>query len=389
MSRYKNVLDLGISTTGHPCSAALNRLLSKGNEYLEFPAGTYLIEQTLKLPSGTHIKADPQARFLLADGAATTADDYLVTNADPVNGNTDIVIEGGVWDGNQNQNPRPEGLQDVGYTGAMMHFENVRNLHLSQATLTNAEAYYARFTHVHDFQVNDILFDSVNVRKNNDGIHLGGNCSRGVIRNLRASTPGVPGDDLVALNADDALERTEVRGMTRGPIEDILIENLEARSCHTFVRLLSVTSPIRNITIRNVRGGCQVGALNADGARGCRIQVFDGKNPSYNDGVGLLENIHASDFYVHKCSAEPMALIDIQERTVQFHVENFIRNTDADRSPASPTVRFRYVNIVSVRLNQVSIAPQNLLSDGTSYEEFTSDIRQMDIQSTYSQPDCF
>jgi hypothetical protein len=339
-----------------PCGAVLNRILRKAPGHYRFPAGTFLIEETLRIPSGTRLTLDPGTLIRLADGAATSADDYLLTNANPRNGDEHITIEGGIFDGNQAGNPRPEGLFTEGYTGAMIHFRNVKHLVLKDATFTNAEAYYSRFTHVHEFHIENITFDSEMRRHNNDGIHMGGHCSHGVIRNLRAMTPGVTGDDLVALNADDALQRNEVRGMTCGPITDIVIENLQAHSCHTFVRLLSTVSPIRNITIRSIQGGCKTAAINADGARGCRVPVFDEAHPPTPDGIGLLENIFISGLRVHKMKGDSStALIDLQERLSDFVLEDFSRELDHDLSPEAPSLRLQRVYLTAGSLDGQSL----------------------------------
>ncbi|MEX2607813.1 MAG: glycosyl hydrolase family 28 protein [Kiritimatiellia bacterium] len=379
MNPESSVPDHGVVPDGsRPCGEALNSLFASGPAAWFFPAGCYEIETTLRLPSGTRLHLDPGAVLRLADGAATGPDDYLLTNADPVEGNRDLVIEGGILDGNQRGNPRPPGLMDVGYSGAMLHFDNVNNLRLSGLTLRNAEAYYARFTRVHDFTVEDILFDSDLIRPNNDGIHLGGNCSRGLIRRLRSEIPGVTGDDMVALNADDALDRTEVHGMTRGPIEHIRIESVHAQRCHSFVRLLSVTSPIRHITISDLRGGCERAVMNADGARGCRVQVFDENDPPYpGEGVGWLEDIHVSDARVHKTQDDGMALIDLQERVADFQVSDFVRDRALDRAPGSPTLRFRHMHLHGGELNGEALPRRNTLAPNAVYEAAADSVTLM------------
>lgn len=323
---------------------ALHRAFAAGARNIFLPAGRHVVTETIRVPSGTRLEADPNAHVILADGAARTPDDYLLTNADHESGARDISIEGGLWDGNNRGNPRPTGLFDDGYTGAMFHFKNVTGLMLRDLTLTNAEAYYTRYTHVHDFHIEDIRFDSDNVRNNNDGIHLGGNCSRGVIRNIRGLRPGVTGDDMVPLNADDALQRTEVRGMTNGPIEDIEIENIQAEDCHSFVRLLSVWSPIRNVRITNIAGTCSVSAINADAARGCRVPIFDEKNPPFPDGVGLLENIEVSLLRVAKSQANGIALLRLETRMKNFTVRDFQRLTDKDQDPKAPSLAVNHAS---------------------------------------------
>lgn len=325
-------------------AAAFQRAFAAGQRNIFIPAGRYIVKTTVRIPSGTRLIADRMAHMILADGAARNTNDYLLTNADRGEGAEEISIEGGVWDGNNRGNPRPPGLFDDGSTGAMFHFENIRGLTLKDLTLTNAEAYYSRFTHVHDFHIEDIRFDSDNIRPNNDGIHIGGNCSKGVIKNLRGMQPGVTGDDMVALNADDALQRTEVRGMTNGPIEDVEIENVEAEDCHSFVRLLSVWSPIRNVRITNLAGTCSVSAINADAARGCRVPLFDEKNPPFPDGVGLLENIEIRNLRVAKSRANGIALLRLETRIKNFTVRELRRLKERDRDPAAPLLSVNHAS---------------------------------------------
>jgi hypothetical protein len=151
--------------------------------------------------------------------------------------------------------------------------------------------------------------------------------------------PGVTGDDLVALNADDAQQRTEVRGMKNGPIEDIDISGLNAIACHSFVRLLSIWSPIRNIRIHNVEGTCEISAINADAARGCRVPLFDEDNPPFPDGVGHLENIDISDLRVAKSAVNGIALLRLETRLKNFTIRNLRRPAEWDVDPVAPTIR--------------------------------------------------
>jgi hypothetical protein len=378
----KNITELNIIPSDSvPCARALNALLHTQPGALYFPEGTYVIDETLRLPSHTHLQLADGAVFMLADGAAQTAGDYLLCNDDPQNGNTDITLEGGCFDGNQTGNPRPEGLFAEGYTGAMLHFENVKRLKLLNLTMSNAEAYYSRFTHVHDFHIEGITFDSSRVRPNNDGIHLGGHCSHGVIKNLRAWRPHVPGDDMVALNADDALNRNEVRGMTNGPISDIVIEDLQADSCHSFVRLLSVFSSIRNIRIRKLRGGCQVAAINADGARNCRVPVFDEANPPTSDGVGFLENIDIRDLKVAKrLVGNTHGIIDLQERMVNFRIQGFERMMEHDLCPEAPTLRLRYIQLKEGQIDDLILEEVDTLPPMDALELFTPTFQQLSLR---------
>lgn len=50
---------------------------------------------------------------------------------------------------------------------------------------------------------------------------------------------------MVAFTADE---------FVKGDIENVLVENIGARDCHSAVRLLAVDHAVKNITVRNVRG---------------------------------------------------------------------------------------------------------------------------------------
>lgn len=331
-----------LNSTGE-LSSALEAAFASGLRHLLIPPGKYIVSKPLRIPSQAHLYSSPDTHIILGDGVADSPDDYLLSTTNSLQENSNIVIEGGIWNGNNRKNPRPEGLFDAGYTGAMFHFENVNGLVLKNLTLSNAEAYYIRCTRVANFHFENISFDSENIRPNNDGIHLGGLCRGGVIRKLRGLRPGVTGDDMVALNADDALERTEVRGMTCGPIEDILIEDVRAEDCHSFVRLLSVLNPIRNVRIHDIFGSCSVSAINADAARGCRVPLFDEVNPPFPDGVGWLENIDIDGVEVSKSASNGIPLLRLETRMKNLRIRNFQRLMEKDLDPRTPLIGVHHI----------------------------------------------
>ncbi len=376
-SSDRTVLDYGVRGDGIVDDGeAFQRALDAGPGVLTVPAGNYLVGRVLRIGSGIRLRLNPGARMRLADGVAKTPDDYFLTNANPSTGDTDIVVEGGFWDGNNVGNARPPGLFDFGCSGAMMHFQNVRGLRVADMELHNAEAYHVRLTQVRGFEVERIRFSATRVRNNNDGIHLGGHCEEGLIRDIKGLHFGVTGDDMIALNADDALTRTEVKGMTCGPIRNIVIEDIEAQGCHSFVRLLSVVSPIENISIRGVRGTCEVAAINCDGARGCRVPVFDEKAPPFPDGVGILRNIDARDFRVAKSTANDIALLRLETRMENFRIANFHR--DPDSAPAAPTLRLRHVAVRRLERDGM-VAADGTLAFGETRTSDETEIKELRI----------
>ena len=99
---------------------------------------------------------------------------------------------------------------------------------------------------------------------------------------------------MIALNADDSIERVENLDLCRNAIEDITFENIFAENCHTIIRMLSVTAEIKNLRFKNIYGGFRRNAINADAARYCRTPLF--KEEDYPNGVGKISDIYIENF---------------------------------------------------------------------------------------------
>lgn len=311
-------------------TAALQRALDGGQRTVVIPKGNYLIRKTLLLDSATKIKAAPDAIIRLADNAGTGVDIFLLSNRDPMNGNADLIVEGGIWDGNNANNPRGDPAKMPCYTGVGMHFNNVQRLVLRNFVIRNPEAYAIRAIHLRDFRIEDIGFDFNVTRPNQDGVHLNGFCEQGVIRNLTALSPYATNDDMVALNADDGDPKTFVfqQGMVNGPIRDITIQNLRAPSAFTFVRLLSSEHLIENVIIDGITGGARFYAINMDRWR-------------FPPGGGRIRNVTIRDLQVRKMTddfssqarAAQRPLVHIQTAVQNFRIEQFTRD-DVEQPPA-------------------------------------------------------
>ncbi len=317
---------------------AIQAALERGAPLLWVPAGNYKIGRTLRLPSGTRLLAHPRARFFLAPGAGADQESFLLANAEPQRGAENLTIEGGIWDGNNHENRRgPD--RPGSYTGVLIDFRQVRNLTLRGLTVRNAESYFIRLCEARNFVIEDIVFETQFVRPNQDGVHLGGFCEDGLIRRLAAAGPDTPNDDVVALNADDACGRAMNLGLKCGPIRRIRVEDLDAVDCHTFVRLLSVDSPLEDVTVERVRGGCRCCAINADAARQCAVPVFDPADPRYARGVGEFRRIVCADFAVTKnYPGQQKPLIHLMSRCHGFTIKNFHRDPARDACPQAPTL---------------------------------------------------
>lgn len=369
-----NVRDYGArgddSTDDAP---AIQAALDAGRGLVTIPYGVYRIGRTLRVPAHTYLRVHPHARLVLADGAGVDQHSFLLTNQHPERGDIDIRIEGGIWDGNNVHNPRGPDAP-TSYTGVLLNFANVHGLTLRALTLRDPESYYIRMYQMQDFTVEDIRLEAPHLRPNQDGVHLGGYCEDGVIRNIRGCGPGVPNDDLVALSADDATHRAQNLGKLCGPLRRIRIADLHATDCHTFVRLLSVHSPVEDIDIRDVHGGCHVAALNLDACRECRVPLFDPDDPQVADGVGMVGRVHARGIHVHKVTlANRKPLVDLRTRVRDFVVEDFTRHATQDACPEATSLLVAAIGTGTVLLDGITAEQVTALQK-------TSTVKQAAVQ---------
>ena len=369
-----NVLEFGAYGDGiHDDHGPIQAALNQNEGLVTIPKGVYKVGSTLRIPSNTHLKVHREARLIFGDGAGVDSQSFLLTSRDHAAGDKNIHIEGGIWDGNNLNNPR--GPDEPGsYTGALFNFINVANLTIKGLTIRDADAYFIRLGEVRDFEIADIRFEAPNIRPNQDGVHLGGYCENGVIRNL-VGIDGSTNDDLVALNADDALQRAQNLDLKCGPIRNIQVSNLQANSCHTFVRLLSVRSEISAVSVENVIGGCRCMAINLDGCRECRVQLFDPDDPQFQDGVGNIRNVRIANLQVHKSDEQDATpLINIRSNVGKFVVENFQRVQAKDVNSTAPTINFSECRASKMILEGALVDPiqesdgVSVVQDGSQYQ---------------------
>jgi polygalacturonase len=367
-------------------SGAIQSALDAGAGLVVVPAGTYLIGATLRISSNTRLILHPAAHMVLADGVGTDTDSFLLANARGNGGDRNIWVEGGIWDGNNPGNRRGPDVPGA-YTGAPLDFRNVDGLVLRSLTIRDAECYYIRIGEARNFLVEDITFQAPNLRPNQDGVHLGGFCEDGVIRRLRADGPGCTNDDMVALNADDGMQRAQNLGLRCGPIRRIRIEDVRAESCHSFVRLLSVESPIEDITIDDVVGGARACAVNVDACRQCRVRLFEGED-EYPAGVGQIRRVTIRRMRVHKAPhGSPKALLDLTSRLTDFRLREYVRDYERDADPAAPTMTLGQMDPCDVELRGITAtqADAAAAAEGVAEEgrRRMAATRQRDVMATH------
>lgn len=297
MKLIKSVLEYGAYADGlHDDYAALQAALDCGADEIHIPQGVYCVSETLKVPSNISIIADKTAKIIMKSTSGRKRNDFLLSNSDVENGNTNIKITGGIWDGNNTapENAKPDLFDKTGYSGAVLNFVNVDGLTLNDMVLSNSVTYYVRMCKLHNFVIENISFISDHFGVNQDGLHFGGDVKHGTVKNIRALSDGQTNDDMIALNADDSIERVENLDLCRDSIEDITFENIYTENCHTVIRMLSVTAAIRNIRFKNIYGGFRCTAINADAARYCKTPLF--QEEEHPNGVGNISDIYIENF---------------------------------------------------------------------------------------------
>jgi len=342
-----NVQNFGAVGDGkHNDYAAIQQALDAGERDILIPAGTYVVDAPLQVPSARHIHADVNARIVFIASKPMTMEDFLITNADVEDGNEDITIEGGIWDGGFGHpfNRKSQDIYEIKSTsGACMNFVTVKHLRLLHLTVANPIAYYIRTGRISEFEFRDITLTSTLKNSNQDGIHFSGYCRNGLVEDIRAVPRGQTNDDLLAFNADDGIQRQENRGLTSGPIENIVCRNIYAENCHSAIRMSSITSAIRNIRIDNIYCGCRVYALNMDALRYCRVPLF--REDAAPNGVGNVSDVVISNmtaFYTED-GGRSESLIVLEQHCDNFELVNFSRPLALDAHPELPLLKARYL----------------------------------------------
>ncbi|MBE7043088.1 MAG: hypothetical protein E7399_06290 [Ruminococcaceae bacterium] len=263
-------------------TAAIQALLDHAEETIYLKNGTYLISAPLKIKSNTHLSLSPNTVMKLADGANCA---IIENESLPQRGyDHNIIIEGGIWDGNNEHQvrgrPYPETCYEEDYYyGIFMRFVGVKHFTIRNVTIKNPEAYAMLLCNAEHFCVDHITFDFNMLRPNMDGIHVQGTTRFGRISNIHGATY----DDMVALNCDDGY----VCEITRGVIEDVVVDGIFTEDGYTAVRLLSCGSAMRNVTIRNVFGTYRLNVVCFT-----HYNIHPGE-PIWFDNI-TLENIYAS-----------------------------------------------------------------------------------------------
>lgn len=318
---------------------------------ISIPEGEYLIFDTLYIPSNKTIIADKNALIKCADECFQKETSFLLCNKDKENGNQNITIRGGIWDGN-NINNMCTTYCTGAQTGVLLDFINVDGLEISDVVLQNSERFHIRINQVTHFTFTNIYFNDTQLRPCNDGINMGGFCEFGTIKGIRARC-GATNDDLIAMNADDTPLYCMNRGRKIGFIRNITIEDVYAENVYTAVRMLSVTSEISNITIKNLHCGIREYGLNLDASRYCEDPFFN--DADYPDGVGNMHDIYLEDITLYKTEKSSRPICTFETNVENFVIKNMKFIDNQFHALGKPSFVFAHMRKSNMELNGEAI----------------------------------
>ena len=237
---------------------AINRALlyvhnnnNGGRVYIPFKLNKYIISSPIIMYSNTSLLLDDSATIYLANNSNC----YMLTNANKstlVNNIVDknVSIEGGIWDGNPlNQiHTLNDGRWVVGFGLFGVENLNIKNLTIKAKTFAIHVSCLKKYT-FKNIQINHDVGIGI-TPSNQDGIHINGPAYNGLISNIKGST----WDDMIAVNADDG---ETFGGVTAfGEIVDLIIDGVECNNSLNVIRVLSSSSLIDRILIKNIIGTC-------------------------------------------------------------------------------------------------------------------------------------
>lgn len=273
----------------HDDTNAIQNLLDECGE-IYIPDGKYLITRPLIIHDNTYLRASKFAHFRLADHAQCSLmdNDGLYRRGT----NFNITVEGGIWDGNNSMQKRkmiPDENVPCDYNEYienqlaifMIRFVHTKNLVVKNVTFKDPSSYAIHIADAEYFQVENVTLDYNIEKLNMDGVHIQGPARFGNISGIY----GDANDDHVALCANGTT-RSEV---TRGAIEDIVIDGVYCNNGYTGVRLLSSGDPVRNIRISNIHGRFRFYGVS-----------FTHHYPLRTDRPILIENVHITDVCASK-----------------------------------------------------------------------------------------
>jgi polygalacturonase len=267
----------------------IDKAAKKGTNRYEIPAGHYLISSPLLIPSNFTLVADPQAYIELKK----SSNQYLLRNKDIVNGNENIKVLGGKWNGNAWTQTRTirDKVENSDFCFGMF-FYKVKNLEVGQMQIDSTRSWGIAYmecddVHVHDvrFQQNPFLDNKYTsaLTHNGDGVTGGGN--NVLIENIS----GFTNDDLIAFASGGASFQGKMSPFPARDYKNVTVRNIFPETIYDSIPSLKgvafytfENARVSNISIENVKG-------NAAMASVLFYSLFDKKGSFSNVKISNVE----------------------------------------------------------------------------------------------------
>ncbi|WP_119079117.1 glycosyl hydrolase family 28-related protein [Chitinophaga alhagiae] len=240
---------------------AIQLAKKNGSREIYLPAGHYLVSKPVRLPSDFTLRASQEAYIELEKGC----NQYLLQNEDLVNGNRNITVTGGKWNGNGwSQTRTIRNRVDNSAFCFGMFFYKVQRLEVASLQIDSTRSWGIAYmecdtVHIHDihFQQNpfrDARHTSA-LNQNGDGVTGGGN--HVLIENIS----GFTNDDLVAFASGGACFQGKMAPFPAYDYTGVTVRNIYPQNIYDSIPALKAVAfytfehtAVSNITIENVHG---------------------------------------------------------------------------------------------------------------------------------------
>lgn len=255
---------------------------------------TMYLEKPIIMKSGYRLKLDRYQHIAnLPDLRTCLIRNQSIINAETKravheNYDTDISVEGGIWDGGLKPTDGEDKRLATGLVPeykcalSIMIFVNIENLVIRNAEFLNGGVNYAvQLGSIRHFSISELTY----IRYGRDGVHVNGPASYGEIFNLYGEDMG---DDIVALNAWD----WDTSAITFGTIEKVYVH--DNKTTNNELRLLPgrklyaddfVDCEIRDCILERLSGIYTFKLY-------CQPNIFNAEIEGYYDVSGDVGNIY-------------------------------------------------------------------------------------------------
>lgn len=274
------------------------RLNRAGTFMLQRGTGDYATRKAcIMLPSNCKFELGGETRLKLASANSS----YLIRNDDPINGNVNIEVCGGIWDGNGGGNgsnqPADYSALAQGWYGMVMWFENITDLYVHDCVLADPGIWACHGTKLTRALWEQIHFDDIH----RDGVHHCGTNTDITVRGITGTTE----DNTIAFSSSQGTYFDGYFFYADGtPLEgnqqNIRVQDCTFTECDGPVAIFGKSDhTIKNIQITGLRGSTSTDSLAC---------IAVANYPSIGSGLNV-EGLVISDIDVQTDAAEPVIAI--------------------------------------------------------------------------------